>query len=158
MFLSFLMRGTWGRHHFLAATSRLLCSHNSSGGVIKGKIHRVWPNIPNTVRQFKSYAYTVSRSYTRAVTGVLNHGTFCTFLQVRNERKQIIYIALSHVLAHCCSVNCKFHRITADEIVGAITVMIPCSMLHLMHRSYEPQFLTLKERCVSRLLLWLIER
>ena len=109
--------------------------------------------------KFKSNVNTVSRFYTRVITAVLNHGTFCTFLEVPNERKQIICIALSHVLAHCCNVNCMFHRITADVIVGAVTVIIPCSMLHLMHRSYEPQDLTLKEGCVvSRHLVWFIER
>jgi hypothetical protein len=109
--------------------------------------------------KFKSNVNTVSRFYTRVVTAVLNHGTFCTFLEVPNERKQIICIALSHVLAHCCNVNCMFHRITADVIVGAVTVMIPCSMLHLMHRSYESQDLALKERCVvSRRLVRFIDR
>jgi len=84
--------------------------------------------------KFKANVYTVSRSYTRAIAGVLSYGTFCTFLEVRNERKQIICITLSRVLAHCCNVNCMFHRITADVIMGAVTAMIPYSILHLMHR------------------------
>ena len=46
------------------------------------------------------------------------------------------------------NVNCVFHRSTADVMMGEVTVMIPCSVLHLMYRSYGPQFLTLKDLCV----------
>jgi hypothetical protein len=90
----------------------------------------------------KSNVYTVSRSFRSAVTCCMNHGTFCTFLEVWNERKQIICIALSHALAHCCNVNCMFHRSTADVVMGALTVMSPCSTLHLTHRSHASYCVT----------------